>query len=117
MTEKNPVKYLARGNSFGLSWLELNARRTEARVRRITQLKLENVIFCLTMMTESMRLKASWDERRRDTVDTGRQEVPHEKRKLLRPSMSPMETDKRRSLGVKRVKGRRPVHLKRWCGR
>lgn len=72
MVEKKPMKYLAWVKSFGLSWLELKARRMELRVRRITQLKLENVIFCFTMMIESIRLKASWDDRRRDAVDTGR---------------------------------------------
>lgn len=72
MVEKKPKKYLPRVKPGGLSWLDPKAKSTELIVRRITQLRFENVIFCLTMMTERMRLKTSWDERRREEVETGR---------------------------------------------
>lgn len=66
------MKYLDRVRPWGLSLLEPKAISTELSVKRITQLRFENVILCFTIMTERMRLNASWDERRSEEVETGR---------------------------------------------
>lgn len=70
--QKKPTKYILFVIPGGIWLLESMAKRREEMVRRITQLRLENVIFCFTMMAERMRLKTSWEERRRDEVETGR---------------------------------------------
>lgn len=70
--QKNPMKYLNLGKSGDLSWVELRPKSTELSVKRITQLRFEKVILCLTMMTEKMRLKTSCDDKRREEVDTGK---------------------------------------------
>lgn len=106
------MKYLVLVKPAGLSWLEPRANKTELNVKRTTQLRFEKVTFCFTMITDKIRVKMSCVERRSDDVDTGRYEVPHEKRKLLKPRMSPITTEKRRWRCVKRVKGRRLVVLK-----
>lgn len=57
--QKNPMKYFDLGKSGDLSWLEPRAKSTELRVKRITQLRFEKVIFCFTIMTEKTRLNRS----------------------------------------------------------
>jgi hypothetical protein len=39
IVDKKPMKYFARVRPWDLSWLEPKAKRTELRVKRITQLK------------------------------------------------------------------------------
>lgn len=106
------MKYLVLVKPDGLSLLESRANKTELNVNRTTQLRFEKVIFCFTMILDKMRVKTSCVERRSDDVDTGRYEVPHEKRKLLKPRTSPINTEKMRWRSVKRVKGRRVVVLR-----
>lgn len=111
--EKNPTKYFARVRPGGLSWLEPSPKRTELTVRRMTQLRLENVTFCLTMRMDRRRLKTSCEERRREEVDTGRLEFPIEKRRLLRPNMRPTKIEIAKILGVNWVKGLLEVRLRK----
>lgn len=59
IVEKNPIKYLALVKPWGLSLLEPKAKRTELTVKRTTQLRFWKVIFCLTMITDRMRLNTS----------------------------------------------------------
>lgn len=113
MVEKNPMKYFALVKPCALSCFDPRANRTELRVKRTTQLRLQKVIFCFTMITARMRVKASWEERSKEEVETGRYEFPHEKSKLLMPNRNPMITDSDKSFGVNREKGRLSVHLKR----
>lgn len=78
----------------------------------MTQFRLEKVILCLTMITERMRVKASWDDRSNEEVETGKYEFPQENSKLLMPRKKPMIIDKVKSFGVNLEKGRLSVHLK-----
>ena len=77
----------------------------EAKVMRITVLRFEKVIFCFTMMTERMRLKTNWEDRRSAEVETGRYATPHEIRRLLNPNMIPTKIDKDNIFVLKSVKG------------
>lgn len=109
MVQKKPMKYLTLVRPSGRSWLEPRAKRTELSVRRMTQLRFEKVTFCFTIMTERIRLKTSCVERRRDEVETGRYELPHEKRRLLTPRQRPTKMERARSRVVKPEKGRLSV--------
>ena len=94
MVAINPMKYFARVRPWGLSLLDSKPKRTEPSVNRMTQLRFMKVIFCFTMITDRMRLNTNWDDKRRAEVDTGRYELPQEKRRLFRPSIRPMKIDK-----------------------
>lgn len=82
-------------------------------MRRITQLRFEKVIFCLTMMADRMRVKTSCEDSKRAEVESGRYEFPQEKSRLFNPSMRPIKVDKRNIFGVKSAKGCLVVSLKR----
>lgn len=105
MVAKYPTKYLVLVTSWGWSLLDSKANKTEDSVNKITQFKFMKVIFCFTMITDKMRLNTNCDDKRRDDVDTGRYELPHENKRLFTPNMKPMKIDKAKILGVKPVKG------------